>query len=342
MVQRPKPDETDDLGLSSDSEEHETLISGASGHDADLREYGKSIGVDVDLEPELAWVVQEAFVANLPPSWSEHTDDEHRIYFFNQASQQSSWSHPMDAVFREIIDIVKKLRTEQASEQRRHAAVQEHIQEVHARAIAQLDGWSGPYAVEGGGSYFHHAASGASTWDNPVEEWQSELSLRQQVLYRCLLSSRPVDATVSSTVDGADTAAETKWFSLPLLKLNLSMGKIDGVVAPPSPSSSRSFHTARSARSTCSARSPRANKRLAYGADDVLAALDEVVADSSEATTAASQEPASETAAEEARPLLPIAPRPNSHSPRRCRDGEDLEFTFGTGAALRMPPFTRA
>lgn len=340
--------ESDDLGLSSDSDVEPEQTNAAAGegavqadrpsNDSDLREYGKSIGVDIDQESDLAWVVQEAFVATLPPSWSEHTDDEGRIYFFNQASQQSSWFHPMDAVFRELLDIVKALRSEvHASDEQRAEVVQAHIQVVHQRATDHLEGWSGPYETDGSGAYFHHVATGASTWESPAEEWQSELALRQQVLYRCLLSGRPTPE-VDEAKDIAGTDADIQWFALPPLKLNLaSRPRVDGAAAPPSPSSSRSFHTARSARS---ARSPRASSRIpsesspsaADPVSDLLGALNEASSETSAIGTSGSKKVALFSS-------LPLEPRPASHSPRRNNDGA-LEFTFGTGSALAMPKFT--
>ena len=43
------------------------------------------LGVDLQQHSDLLWVVQEAFNAPLPLSWTEYTDDEGRVYFFNQA-----------------------------------------------------------------------------------------------------------------------------------------------------------------------------------------------------------------------------------------------------------------
>ena len=40
--------------------------------------------MDLQQHSDLLWVVQEAFNAPLPLSWTEYTDDEGRVYFFNQ------------------------------------------------------------------------------------------------------------------------------------------------------------------------------------------------------------------------------------------------------------------
>ncbi|CAE8601371.1 unnamed protein product, partial [Polarella glacialis] len=107
-------DESEDLGLSSDSDRSAPSLSGgrAEENDTDFREYAKSIGVDIDADTDLIWVVREAFVATLPSFWSEHTDGEGRIYFYHEVSEESSWSHPMDTVFRELIQLIKSLRSD--------------------------------------------------------------------------------------------------------------------------------------------------------------------------------------------------------------------------------------
>eukprot|EP00913_Durusdinium_trenchii_P025808 g24222.t1 len=163
----------DELGLSSDSE----LTGDESGQsEADFREYAKSLGVTEE-DADLLWVAKEAFEAPLPSGWSEHFDPEGRVYFFSQVTQRSSWSHPLDDVFRELIQLINSSEI---------FKVQSHLQSNHDRAAAALDGWSGPYVAEDG-EYFCHFEQGVSTWHNPVEEWQTELAVRQQVLQRCLL-----------------------------------------------------------------------------------------------------------------------------------------------------------
>eukprot|EP00434_Breviolum_minutum_P028838 symbB.v1.2.025507.t1/scaffold2452.1/size150514/8 len=171
----------DDLGLSSDVGPQDSENS-----EGDFKEYAKSLGID-DEDGDLLWVAKEAFQAPLPSGWSEHLDPEGRVYFFSQVTQQSSWSHPMDDVFRELIELIKSVRRLDPPEASVMDAVQSHLQSSHDRATAALEGWSGPYMAEDG-EYFCNFQQGVSTWHNPVQEWQTELAVRQQVLHRCLLS----------------------------------------------------------------------------------------------------------------------------------------------------------
>merc|ERR1740138_1012933 len=103
--------------------------------DADLREYALTLGVDAACDEDLLWVVQEAFNAPLPGSWAEYADDTGRVYYFHDASSKTTWEHPMDEVFRELIAFIKQTRTELAGapEAHRLAKVREHLEQAHAR-----------------------------------------------------------------------------------------------------------------------------------------------------------------------------------------------------------------
>eukprot|EP00971_Amphidinium_carterae_P233343 4631435-Amphidinium_carterae.1 len=132
----------------------------------DFLDYARSLGID---EGDMLWVAREAYVAPLPSNWSEYTDSEGRVYFCNQATQESRWDHPADAVFRELVELVKAVRAETpaASEDRRKSVMQEHLLRAREKAVQLLESWSGPYTAADGTQYYYHAASQMSTWDNP-------------------------------------------------------------------------------------------------------------------------------------------------------------------------------
>mmetsp|Transcript_2653 Transcript_2653/g.4917 ORF Transcript_2653/g.4917 Transcript_2653/m.4917 type:complete len:293 (-) Transcript_2653:53-931(-) len=218
--------------------------------EADMREYGQSLGVDIDIEPDLLWVVQEAFNAPLPASWTEHTDDEGRVYFFHEATSQSTWHHPMDAVYRELLGLIKQVRMDMRTAGEAHLVevVQHHLREVHQRALKGLEGWSGPYNSEAG-EYYYNAELKVSTWESPLAEWEHELSIRHAVLCRCLLPAHMALGGDGSTSGLGTTASGPDL--LQALKLPLNLIKRDTSDRPPdTPTSNRSFHTARSAAST--------------------------------------------------------------------------------------------
>ncbi|CAK0909397.1 unnamed protein product [Prorocentrum cordatum] len=228
---------------------------------ADLEEYSRILGVegDVSADADLLWVVQEAFNAPLPLGWSEHKDDEERVYFFHEASNASTWEHPMDAVYRELIGLVLRVRSEVDLGAEPATVVHGHLREVHQRALKGLEHWSGPYAAPDGGEYYYNKVLKVSSWECPVHEWEQELTVRLGVLCRCLLPpgarlAVDKDGSVGVSVQddggaaGATGPALLAALKLPLGLVRRDVGK-DG--QPDTPATDRSFHTA---RSHCSSR----------------------------------------------------------------------------------------
>jgi len=236
---------------------------------ADLYEYCLSLGIDADDDEDLLWVAHEAFNATLPANYAEYTNEEGRVYYFNEVSGQSSWEHPLDQVYRETLELVKRVKTEapRAPEEQREAIVRDHLQQIHKRALIGLEGWSGPYASEQG-EYYHNATLQVSSWESPTNEWENELELRHGVLCRCLLSEQVTRASGSKSSPGATSsvAASSRMSSLlPSLRLPLNLVRRDHSSAagmPQTPSTTRSFHTARSsARTDGSTRSKKRSVR---------------------------------------------------------------------------------
>mmetsp|Transcript_34771 Transcript_34771/g.99872 ORF Transcript_34771/g.99872 Transcript_34771/m.99872 type:complete len:279 (-) Transcript_34771:104-940(-) len=229
---------------------------------ADLHAYGLSLGVDLDVdgEEDLLWAVREAFNAPLPHSWTEYMDDSGRAYYVKEGSSQSTWEHPMDEVYRELLQLIKHVRKQnpQALESQRVEAVREHLKEVHQRAKRELAGWSGPYSSEQG-DYYYNEELRASTWLCPVAEWEAELETRRAVLSRSLL---PGQAPRGAEGEGGAAAEDGGERAELLQALRLQLGNLqrEGAAAEdvPFPSASRSFHTARSG---CSSRSGRSQHR---------------------------------------------------------------------------------
>lgn len=226
--------------------------------ESDLLQYSQTLGIDLTQHSDLLWVVQEAFNAPLPLSWTEYTDDEGRVYFFNQSSSQSTWEHPMDAVYRELLNVIQRARESgvSASYEGCAALVQNHLREVHQRALRCLEDWSGPYGAEEGEYYYNHRLK-VSTWDCPVTEWEQELMTRQAVLYWCLMGpGRPDGGAPSEAASGSDGDEGFGPDLLRALRLPLNLVRRESVSTPPStPSTARSFHTARSMHSSRSQRS---------------------------------------------------------------------------------------
>ncbi|KAM5131895.1 centrosomal protein of 164 kDa [Mantella aurantiaca] len=69
----------------------------------EIQEYARMIGINPDTEHELMWLAREGIVAPLPPDWKPCQDVTGDIYYFNFATGQSTWDHPIDEHYRELV-----------------------------------------------------------------------------------------------------------------------------------------------------------------------------------------------------------------------------------------------
>ncbi|XP_048368655.1 centrosomal protein of 164 kDa isoform X2 [Sphaerodactylus townsendi] len=69
----------------------------------EIAEFARVIGIDPDREPELVWLAREGIVAPLPAEWKPCQDITGDIYYFNFANGQSTWDHPCDEHYRQLV-----------------------------------------------------------------------------------------------------------------------------------------------------------------------------------------------------------------------------------------------
>lgn len=224
----------------------------------DIQHYAELLGVNWEEDTELLWVVEEAFHAPLPETWTEHTDDEARCYFFHEVEAVSAWEHPTDAVYRELIRLIQAAHADNpgAAPAQQAAYIHDHLRQVHQRAMDALEGWSGPYPSEVG-EYYYNEGKKISTWHCPVAEWEHELVIRHAVLCRCLLPEQTVvgpDGSIAAAGGEGTLAGAVGANLLQALQLPLNLLRRDSADQPEqpedAPSTTRSYHTARSVAST--------------------------------------------------------------------------------------------
>ncbi|XP_053561294.1 centrosomal protein of 164 kDa-like [Bombina bombina] len=69
----------------------------------EIQEYARLIGIDPEAEPELMWLARECIVAPLPSEWKPCQDVTGDIYYFNFSTGKSTWDHPNDEHYREMV-----------------------------------------------------------------------------------------------------------------------------------------------------------------------------------------------------------------------------------------------
>ena len=56
----------------------------------EIIEFAKYLGIDPSKESSLLWIAQEAIQAPLPAGWSDHTDNNGNVYFYNSKTKAST------------------------------------------------------------------------------------------------------------------------------------------------------------------------------------------------------------------------------------------------------------
>ncbi|KFP44574.1 Centrosomal protein of 164 kDa, partial [Chlamydotis macqueenii] len=66
--------------------------------------FAREIGIDPETELELMWLAEEAIMAPLLAEWKPCKDTATGdIYYFNFATGQSTWDHPCDDPYRQLV-----------------------------------------------------------------------------------------------------------------------------------------------------------------------------------------------------------------------------------------------
>ncbi|NXN83945.1 CE164 protein, partial [Bombycilla garrulus] len=70
----------------------------------EIRDFAPTIGIDPDKESELLWLARECLVTPLPPEWKAcQAMAGGDIYFFNFATGLSTWEHPCDEHYKQLV-----------------------------------------------------------------------------------------------------------------------------------------------------------------------------------------------------------------------------------------------
>ena len=65
-------------------------------------EYARYLGIEPEEDAEMMWIAKEALTAEVPDGWTECNEDG-QTFYFHEAEDRSSWEHPMDAHYKELV-----------------------------------------------------------------------------------------------------------------------------------------------------------------------------------------------------------------------------------------------
>jgi hypothetical protein len=78
---------------------------------ASLVTHAHALGVDLNLEPQLQPVIEDSLACELPYPWEMVEDDECN-YYYNRSTGQSTYTHPMDNHYRQVISTYRALASD--------------------------------------------------------------------------------------------------------------------------------------------------------------------------------------------------------------------------------------
>mmetsp|Transcript_77255 Transcript_77255/g.121583 ORF Transcript_77255/g.121583 Transcript_77255/m.121583 type:complete len:320 (+) Transcript_77255:55-1014(+) len=70
-------------------------------------EYAEFLGMDLKTEEHLLWIAREGVAAPVPHPWKTCTE-KGEVFYFNFETSESSWDHPSDAHYRDLLEKHRK------------------------------------------------------------------------------------------------------------------------------------------------------------------------------------------------------------------------------------------
>ncbi|BFG00030.1 uncharacterized protein DMAD_00123 [Drosophila madeirensis] len=71
----------------------------------EIHDYAKLIGIEPLKEQHLLYLAKEGLMAALPSEWKIcYSEEKNSHYYHNTFTKQSQWDHPLDAVYRELVE----------------------------------------------------------------------------------------------------------------------------------------------------------------------------------------------------------------------------------------------
>eukprot|EP00437_Effrenium_voratum_P023237 CAMPEP_0181398774 /NCGR_PEP_ID=MMETSP1110-20121109/1228_1 /TAXON_ID=174948 /ORGANISM="Symbiodinium sp., Strain CCMP421" /LENGTH=422 /DNA_ID=CAMNT_0023520763 /DNA_START=55 /DNA_END=1324 /DNA_ORIENTATION=+ len=156
----------------------------------ELIAYARYLGIDPVADHDLLWIAHEALEAPLPSDWTEHFDSSDRVFYYNASTRHSSWTHPLEQVYRDTYKTIVGLRNSTMPPQDRAdalAKLQAEVRQMDQDTHREVAKWS-EHQDEQGHRFFFNKEERLSTWTDPRPAKMQVLYLKMKML-RLLLSS---------------------------------------------------------------------------------------------------------------------------------------------------------
>merc|ERR1712232_1463507 len=166
----------------------------------ELIAYARYLGIDPVADHDLLWIAVEALEAPLPSDWTEHFDSVDRVFYYNAATRVSSWTHPMEKIYRDTYTTIVSFRNASmsaAERSERLAQLHQEIKQMEHDVHKEIAQWT-EHTDEQGNRFYFNREERQSTWTDPRPAKCQVLYLRMKML-RLLQSSAGGTAGISET-----------------------------------------------------------------------------------------------------------------------------------------------
>eukprot|EP00451_Oxyrrhis_marina_P015906 CAMPEP_0204316630 /NCGR_PEP_ID=MMETSP0469-20131031/5507_1 /ASSEMBLY_ACC=CAM_ASM_000384 /TAXON_ID=2969 /ORGANISM="Oxyrrhis marina" /LENGTH=342 /DNA_ID=CAMNT_0051297431 /DNA_START=99 /DNA_END=1124 /DNA_ORIENTATION=- len=153
-----------------------------ASEEEELRQFARHLGLSAS-DSSVRWFVQAGLCSPLPPFWSGFQDEEGRIFYWNESTQESCWEHPLDSQLQVLGQWLQSCG-DTVRRCRKGGDIPRGLQKLD-QAISTLSTataglktelkqlartWSGPHAAEVNGKqqpYWYHKGLDKSVWQDP-------------------------------------------------------------------------------------------------------------------------------------------------------------------------------
>ena len=118
--------------------------------DAEVEEYARWLGMDMEADAHLLWIAKEGLKAPLPEDWKPCKSPDGEIYYFNFSTGESVWDHPCDEYYRKLYEDEKQRRRLAKTEGDRKRAAKQ--QDRERQSVSSVTGGGGASGNAPGGS----------------------------------------------------------------------------------------------------------------------------------------------------------------------------------------------
>lgn len=80
----------------------------------EVLDYARRLGINPDAEPYLLDLAREGLMAALPEGWQPcYLEPQNAWYYYHAATETTTWEHPLDAKYKEIVEQTRAGRDKQ-------------------------------------------------------------------------------------------------------------------------------------------------------------------------------------------------------------------------------------